>query len=285
MPDEPSTKNTERQDLTRSMARSHRIASQRNTVSEEPSKAIYLSRLGRLAVGLISSLNMSNDKANNTTATAAGNEHEQSGLARPTNIPNSILPPSEWLSAYNKILDRHPLRTKMITSAVVSAFGSALGSYLSQTSPRKPGKRTESVFSNINWTDVLSYAIHGGLINAPISHYWFEWLSANGPSSNTASVLVDQLVVQPPLLVLMFVCLDIFRANIRATINQFREARVISNALENAGPAVVASWRFWPFAVYLTFKYLKKKHYTVALNLCSVAWTVYLSRRSPQVSK
>eukprot|EP00804_Cyclotella_cryptica_P024724 CCRYP_001704-RA/>CCRYP_001704-RA protein AED:0.42 eAED:0.40 QI:0/-1/0/1/-1/0/1/0/173 len=173
----------------------------------------------------------------------------------------------------------------MITSAIVSAFGSALGSYLSNTSSRKVDKQTGSVFSKINWTDVLSYAIHGGLINAPISHYWFEWLSVNGPSSNTASVLVDQLVVQPPLLVLMFVCLDIFRANIRATINQFREARVISNALENAGPAIVASWRFWPFAVYLTFKYLKKKHYTVALNLCSVAWTVYLSRRSPAVSK
>jgi hypothetical protein len=228
---------------------------------------------------------MNDDKANIITAAAAGNDREQPGLARPTNIPNSVPPPSEWLSAYNIILDRHPLRTKMITSAIVSAFGSALGSYLSKTSSRKAGKRAESVFSNINWTDVLTYAIHGGLINAPISHYWFEWLSVNGPSSNTASVLVDQLVVQPPLLVLMFVCLDIFRAIIRATINQFREARVISNALENAGPAVVASWRFWPFAVYFTFKYLKKKHYTVALNLCSVAWTVYLSRRSPKVSK
>ncbi|KAL3804376.1 hypothetical protein HJC23_011304 [Cyclotella cryptica] len=228
---------------------------------------------------------MSDEKSNNAIASTAESEREQSSLTTPTKNPNSIPPPSEWLSAYNRILDRHPLRTKMITSAIVSAFGSALGSYLSNTSSRKVDKQTGSVFSKINWTDVLSYAIHGGLINAPISHYWFEWLSVNGPSSNTASVLVDQLVVQPPLLVLMFVCLDIFRANIRATINQFREARVISNALENAGPAIVASWRFWPFAVYLTFKYLKKKHYTVALNLCSVAWTVYLSRRSPAVSK
>jgi hypothetical protein len=189
------------------------------------------------------------------------------------------------------MLDRHPLRTKMITSFIVSAFGSALGSYLSannkggvKSSTRRNG-RTESAFSKINWVDVISYAIHGGLINAPLSHYWFEWLSMNGPSSNTASVLVDQLVVQPPLLVLMFVCLDVCRANIRATMNQFREARVISNALSNVGPTVVASWRFWPFAVYLTFKYLKKKHYTVALNLCSVAWTVYLSRGSTTASK
>ncbi|KAL9191477.1 hypothetical protein ACHAXT_001183 [Thalassiosira profunda] len=152
----------------------------------------------------------------------------------------SIPSPSEWLSRCNNLLDRYPLQTKMITSFCVSAFGSALGSYLSasakenRTSKSNNGKCKaghKPMLAKVNWVDVLAYAIHGGLINAPISHYWFEWLSANGPSSNTASVLVDQVVVQPPLL-----------------------------------------------AFYATFRYLKKKHYTVALNLCSVAWTVYLSR-------
>lgn len=76
----------------------------------------------------------------------------------------------------------------------------------------------------------------------------------------------------------MFVSLDVIRANIRATLDQFREAHVVSHALTNALHVVPKSWRFWPFAVYATFKYLKKKHYTVALNLCSVVWTVYLSR-------
>eukprot|EP00956_Cyclotella_meneghiniana_P024163 scaffold48198_cov78-Cyclotella_meneghiniana.AAC.1 len=218
------------------------------------------------------------------------NEHDGSSedclcpSSRPKNTSNIMISPSEWLNAYNKTLDMHPLKTKMITSAVVSAFGSALGSYLS-TPPKENKKasqrgRSESVLSRINWVDVISFAIHGGLINAPLSHYWFDWLSAHGPSSNTASVLLDQLCVQPPLLVVMFVTLDICRANIRATINQFREDTVLSNALTNVPPTVVASWRFWPFAVYFTFKYLKKKHYTVALNLCSIAWTVYLSRGS-----
>lgn len=76
----------------------------------------------------------------------------------------------------------------------------------------------------------------------------------------------------------MFVCLDVFRASIRATMHQFREGNVISKSIMNAIQVIPTSWRFWPFAVYCTFKYLKKKHYTVALNLCSVAWTVYLSR-------
>jgi hypothetical protein len=117
-------------------------------------------------------------------------------------------PPSEWLNRYNQLLDRYPLRTKMCTSFVVSAFGSALGSYLSDAAKDDQDKsRSEhrgggtcKAKTKINWVDVIAFAIHGGLINAPIAHYWFEWLSANGPSSNTASVLVDQLVVQPPLL-------------------------------------------------------------------------------------
>ena len=76
----------------------------------------------------------------------------------------------------------------------------------------------------------------------------------------------------------MFICLDVLRASIRAALHRFREAGVISKSVTNALQVAPNSWRFWPFAVYFTFKYLKKKHYTVALNLCSVAWTVYLSR-------
>ena len=124
----------------------------------------------------------------------------------------TIPPTSEWLNRYNRLLDRYPLRTKMCTSFVVSAFGSALGSYLSNSakheraksrSEQHPGGICEGK-TKINWVDVISFAIHGGLMNAPIAHYWFEWLSVNGPSSNTASVLVDQLVVQPPLLARKF---------------------------------------------------------------------------------
>mmetsp|Transcript_22532 Transcript_22532/g.54474 ORF Transcript_22532/g.54474 Transcript_22532/m.54474 type:complete len:248 (-) Transcript_22532:1022-1765(-) len=218
------------------------------------------------------------------------NESHRQIIQTPRRDNNLIIPPpSDWLNRYNKLLDRYPLRTKMCTSFLVSAFGSTLGSYLSSSATegrekltRRDGNSCKSMpkpaSTTINWVDVFSYAIHGALINAPISHFWFEWLSVNGPSSNTASVLVDQLVVQPPLLVLMFVCLDVLRASIRATIHQFKYANVVSKSVTNALQVVPNSWRFWPFAVYFTFKYLKKKHYTVALNLCSVAWTVYLSR-------
>ena len=148
----------------------------------------------------------------------------------PRNNGLTIPPPSEWLNRYNRLLDRYPLRTKMCTSFVVSAFGSSLGSYLSNSakheraksrSEQHPGGACEGK-TQINWVDVISFAIHGGLINAPISHYWFEWLSVNGPSSNTASVLVDQLVVQPPLLARKFRHLQMTLFVINCTTILFR---------------------------------------------------------------
>lgn len=145
--------------------------------------------------------------------------HQQINKSRNINNSSSTLPPpSQWLQRYNQLLDRYPLRAKMCTSFLVSAFGSALGSYSSATVARKhrneSSERAEnqpickgnkqSALSEINWIDVFSYAIHGALINTPICHFWYEWLSVHGPESNTASVLVDQLVVQPPLLACKF---------------------------------------------------------------------------------
>jgi hypothetical protein len=143
---------------------------------------------------------------------------QRENTPRNNNLSSVIPPPSEWLHRYNQLLDRYPLRTKMCTSFLVSAVGSALGSYSAaaldakhrnELSKReKAGKnfksKDESLLSIINWIDVLSYAIHGALINTPICHFWYEWLSVHGPKTNTASVLVDQLVVQPPLLACKF---------------------------------------------------------------------------------
>ena len=70
---------------------------------------------------------------------------------------------SDLLTRYNKLLDRYPLRTKMCTSFILSAFGSALGSYLynakdnKRTQNRKNGDCKRK--SKINWVDVLAYAI------------------------------------------------------------------------------------------------------------------------------
>ena len=70
---------------------------------------------------------------------------------------------SDLLTRYNKLLDRYPLRTKMCTSFILSAFGSALGSYLSNAKDDKKSHQRKNgdckATSKINWVDVLAYAM------------------------------------------------------------------------------------------------------------------------------
>ena len=69
---------------------------------------------------------------------------------------------SDLLTRYNKLLDRYPLRTKMCTSFILSAFGSALGSYLSNAKDDKRSHNRKNdckATSKINWVDVLAYAM------------------------------------------------------------------------------------------------------------------------------
>jgi len=176
---------------------------------------------------------------------------------------------SDLLSRYNALLDAYPVYTKVLTSFFVQGVGALLGSYLTSRSGKRRGEK-----KGVEWAEIFAFMIHGGLVNAPICHYWFEWLEKNGPKSTFKSMLLDQLVVQPPLLLLMFITIDATKAALR----EIRPS--LSRNITAVRPTLVNSWKFWPLAVYLTFRYLKKKHYTVSLNLCSLAWTVYLSKQS-----
>jgi len=66
------------------------------------------------------------------------------------------------LDKYNDALDSNPLLTKSATAALISGAGAAMGSKLTT--------------KRVNWIGVLSFALHGGLVNGPLSHYWFKWL-------------------------------------------------------------------------------------------------------------
>ena len=184
--------------------------------------------------------------------------------------PGNPCADASLLDTYNAYLESRPVLTKALTAATVQGLGAALGSILS--SRRSRGGTERRGGRRVDWLEVFAFALHGGLLNGPIGHYWFEWIDKNGPKSKSKSMLLDQLCVQPPLLFVMFVFLDMTKAAVREIPPS------CGRTLSNIGPTIVSSWRFWPFAVWATFKYLKKKHYTVALNLCSIAWTIYLSK-------
>jgi hypothetical protein len=73
--------------------------------------------------------------------------------------------PKGFLEKYLKELDENPLRTRSLTFAVVGAVGSMLGA---RKNPSKESRKRPT----IDWPEVLSFTLHGGLVAGPLSHYW-----------------------------------------------------------------------------------------------------------------
>ena len=81
----------------------------------------------------------------------------------------------DLLTRYNTLLDRRPVLTKAVTAAFVQGFGAALGSLLASRQGGQTRKHRSSLRRSsprINWLDVFAFALHGGLLNGPIGHYW-----------------------------------------------------------------------------------------------------------------
>ena len=107
---------------------------------------------------------MDTDCNSNNTKKDDGDGNDRDDDKRRRQIRKTSTTSSYLLTRYNKLLDRYPLRTKMCTSFVLSAFGSALGSYLSNAKDNKRSKHgkngdCKANSTKVNWVDVLAYAL------------------------------------------------------------------------------------------------------------------------------
>ena len=171
-----------------------------------------------------------------------------------------------WMQAYLDRLEQKPLTTKAITCSLVSALGALWGnlSTHNQTYQHRrqhvSDSKNSTTHSNSDSTSMLLYkiseicafALYGGLIGGPLTHYWNEWLeqkrqknSASSSNSSSWNLLLDQLVAQPPMLFLMHLVLDMVGAGVRQIPYSW------NRALERTGPSVVLSWRYWPIVMYI----------------------------------
>ena len=113
--------------------------------------------------------------------------------------------------------------------------------------PHKPipsGNRTPSTTKLQQLAEIAAFALYGGLVGGPLTHYWNQWLDKH-QQEQSWKVLVDQLLAQPPLLFLMHIVLDMAGAAVQEL------PRAWNRSLQKTGKSVVMSWRFWPLAIYL----------------------------------
>lgn len=82
-----------------------------------------------------------------------------------------------WMYSYNRQLLLNPMRTKMLSSAIIAALGDIilqLATYVSQNyydmGAGLGGFRYDSLRT-------LSFFLISGLYGAPVTHYWFDYLN------------------------------------------------------------------------------------------------------------
>lgn len=154
---------------------------------------------------------------------------------------------------YLNFLEGQPLLGKSFTCAFVCAFGAALGNLHKTPSNSTTGTTRRKSISNSltplqRLSEIAAFALYGGLVGGPLTHFWNRWLERNAKNlhrSTSWNILLDQLIAQPPMLFLMHLMLDMAGAAIRETPQAW------NRSLERTGHSLVASWRFWPAAVYI----------------------------------
>jgi hypothetical protein len=148
-----------------------------------------------------------------------------------------------WSKAYWDRLEENPLVTRSITCAIISALGALFGNGLGGGSHNSKAKSRKLQ----KLSEVTAFALYGGLVGGPLAHYWNQWLTIQTRQqlSTSWSLLVDQLIAQPPMLFLMHLVLDMAGAAVQEL------PRALHRSFERTGQSLVMSWRFWPVAVYL----------------------------------
>jgi hypothetical protein len=152
------------------------------------------------------------------------------------------------LKEYLNRLESQPLKTKSITCAIVSALGALLGNLQSKGTRNNSNAKNSDHSALHKISEIIAFAVYGGLVGGPLTHYWNQWLDSNSEKSATSAswnMILDQLVAQPPMLFVMHVLLDMTGSAIREI------PRAWNRSLARTGPSVVLNWRFWPAAVYL----------------------------------
>ena len=184
----------------------------------------------------------------------------------------------QLLRAYRSALVHSPLKTKALTSCVISLLGEVLGAYLKRRKFFLEYKYANPEFAP-RLLDVKRLAIFGfyGLaITGPLFHWWYGFLermvrnnNINGAASVATKVVVDRVILTPPFLLFTL-------AYIQALLTlQPKEA--VTNVKKAYGGALIANWKWWTIAQLVNFNYVPQEGRDLFGNLVAVFWNTYLS--------
>jgi len=165
-----------------------------------------------------------------------------------------------FLAWYLMSLDKNPIATKAVTSAVLTLAGDLICQLVIDQVPELDLRRT-FVFT------FLGIALMG-----PTLHVWYLYLSKlvtiSGASGVITRLILDQLIFSPIFIGLFMSLLVTFEGKPSLVVPKLKQEWLSS---------VVANWQLWIPFQFLNFYFVPQKFQVLAANFVALAWNVILS--------
>jgi hypothetical protein len=172
-----------------------------------------------------------------------------------------------FIDWYKDQLKKNPIRTKMITSSIISTTADLV---------------SQKLIQQLSWSPFRSFkfSTYGALL-AFIFHNWYSILDALFPNTQKSKLelfkrlIVDQLFFAPITTSLFFSYMSMMDG----------QSNEIPNRLKlNVFPTLKMHWRLWPFAQLINFNYIPPSYRVLFGNLVSFFWTIFLSYRTSKLN-
>ncbi|ERM98257.1 protein sym-1 [Amborella trichopoda] len=170
------------------------------------------------------------------------------------------------LSWYLMLLEKYPVYTKALTSALLTLIGDLVCQLLIEKVSVLDSKRT------------FLFTLLGLVLVGPTLHFWYLKLSnlvtQPGGSGALLRLLLDQFLFSP-----LFI--GFFMSTI-VTL-EGRPSEVVPRLRQEWFSTILANWQLWIPFQFLNFLYVPQQFQVLAANFIALAWNVILSYKAHRV--
>ncbi|MCD7449790.1 hypothetical protein HAX54_001527 [Datura stramonium] len=172
---------------------------------------------------------------------------------------------SSWslLAWYLSLLEKYPVWTKAVTSALLTLFGDLICQLWIDQVASVDVKRT------------FLFTFLGLVLVGPTLHFWYLYLSrlvtTPGVTGTLMRLVLDQFLFAP-------IFVGVFLSSL-VTL-EGRSSQVIPKLQQEWLSSVIANWQLWIPFQFINFRFVPQQFQVLAANFIALVWNVILSYKA-----
>ncbi|CAA2934502.1 protein SYM1-like [Olea europaea var. sylvestris] len=182
---------------------------------------------------------------------------------------------------YQSCLAVHPVKTQVISSALIWGFGDIAAQAVTHTTAKKRHlqSRNEDKDFKINWRRVATTSLFGLGFVGPVGHFWYEGLDRfiklrlqlrpNSFSFVATKVAADGIIFGPLDLLVFFTYMGFSTGK--------NAAQVKEDVKRDLLPALILEGGVWPIVQVANFRYVPVRYQLLYVNLFCLLDSCFLS--------